>query len=251
MKKRILLVGLSVMMCFLAGCLEVTPLTEKEIDIVAEYAASVLLQNDKKYSTPLYYAEEREVRLTPTPTPEPTPVKPKPTKAPDVQQSTQGTSDPDQTPKATVTPTPIPLSHDDPETGRQLTEILAVENISVSCTGYETMKSVQSTEYFSLVAKEGRQYVVVSFLLSNNTDKELVFDASKNNLDYSIRINTNPVSRVSLSMLENDLQYMAIPVSANGTAEAVLVFEVKEEEMDTMHLIIENDSDDAVFVKLK
>jgi len=126
-----------------------------------------------------------------------------------------------------------------------------VENISVSCTGYETMKSVQSTEYFSLVAKEGRQYIVVDFLLSNNTDKEQVFDASKNNLEYSIRINTNPVSRVSLSMLENDLQYMAIPVPANGTAEAVLVFEVKEEEMDTMHLIIENDSDDAVFVKLK
>lgn len=252
MKKRILLAGMSVLLCLLCGCLEATPLTDEEMDVVAEYAASLLLKYDKNYDTPLYYIEEREVRLTPTPTPEPTrTATPTPTPAVENNSSSGNASVTEQTKDVTPTPTPTPFLYNDAETSRQLTEIIAVENITVSCLGYELMQSVQSTEYFSLVAKEGRQYVVVTFLLSNNTEKDLVFDASGNGLEYSIDINTNTSSRVSLSMLENDMQYMEIPVPANGTAEAVLVFEIADVEINTIHLIIENESEDVVFAKLK
>ena len=65
------LMGISIMLCMLTGCLEATPLTDEEMDVAAEYAASLLLKYDKHYDTPLYYTEEREVRLTPTPTPTP------------------------------------------------------------------------------------------------------------------------------------------------------------------------------------
>lgn len=252
MKKRFLLVVLSLLLCMLCGCLEATPLTDNEMDAVAEYAASLLLKFDKNYKTPLYYAQEREVRLTPTPTPTPKPVNPTPTPIPGAGNSAGGTNSPavSQTPTATPTPTPPPM-HNAEETTRQLTELIAVENITVTCTGYELMKSVQSTEYFSLVAKDGRQYAVVKFLLTNMTAEDVVFDASEKGLEYSIDINTSTVSRVSLSMLENDLQYMEIPVPANGTAEAVLVFEIEETEINTIHLIVENESDETVFAKLK
>ena len=76
-------------------------------------------------------------------------------------------------------------------------------------------------------------------------------DASEKELEYAVDINTSTISRVSLSMLENDMQYMKIPVPAGGTAEAVLVFEIADEEINTMHLIIENASGDVVFAKLK
>lgn len=250
MKKRILIVGLSAILCMLCGCLEATPLTEKEMDVVAEYAASLLLKYDKHYATPLYYAEELEVRLTPTPTPTPTP---KPVGATPIPKEESGSSSgngfADSSPTTVPTLTPAPYDHE--ETTKQLTEIIAVENITVSCKGYQLMKSVESTEYFSLVAKDGRQYIVVDFLLHNNTNEDQVFDASENGLEYSIDINIDTVSRVSLSMLSNDLQYMEIPVPANGTAEAVLVFEVAEGEPETIHLIIEDESENTVFVKLK
>ena len=247
MKKRILLVGLSMMLCLLGGCLEATPLTEDEMDAVAEYAASLLLKHDKNYETALFYAEELEIRLTPTPTPTPKPANPTPTpkaQAGNVSGSIAGGE------ASAATPTPAPFYNQE-ETSRQLTEIIAVEDITVTCEGYQTMKSVQSTEYFSLVAKEGRQYIVVNFLLHNNTGNDLVFDASGNGLEYSIDIDTNAISRVSLSMLENDLQYMEIPVPANGTAAAVLVFEVEEGEPETVHLIVEDKTENTVFVKLK
>ena len=214
MKKRILIIGLSMMLCLLGGCLEDTPLTEAEMDVVAEYAAGLLLKYDKNYSTPLYYSgslEEMERLLTPTPIPTPTPVI---TKAP-----VAGTSNTSGNGSGQSEVTPIPLEPDNPETIRQLTEILAVENITVSCEGFELMESVVSNEYFTLAAKEGRQYAVVYFQLQNDTAEELIFDASKKDLEYSIDINTGSVSRVSLSMLEQDLQYMPITVPANGTAE--------------------------------
>lgn len=246
MKKKFILAGLSVLMCLFCGCLEATPLTDEEMDVVAEYAASLLLKYDKHYDTPLYYVEEREVRLTPTPTPEPTG---KATPTPVTGSSSGGTSSvPEATP--TETPTQMPLYNEE-ETSKQITDIIAVENITVTCEGFELMKSVQSTEYFSLVAKEGRQYVVVNFLLHNNTTEDIMFDASEKGLEYSVDVNISSVSRVSLSMLENDMQYMEIPVPAGGTAEAVLVFEIADEEINTMHLIIENASGDVVFAKLK
>ena len=246
MKKRIILAGLSMALCLMCGCLEATPLTDEEMDVVAEYAATMLLKNDEKYSTPLYYVgvvpkEELEDKLTPTPVP---------TMAPIItQKPTAGDSG--NSGKNPVEPTPTPGTYNSEETKQQLTDIIAVENITVACEGFELMDSVVSNEYFSLKAKEGRQYVVIRFKLQNSTEQELTFDASEKGLEYALDINTGTVSRVSLSMLENDLQYMPIKVSAGGEAEAVLVFEIATEEINTMHLIIEKNNDDAVFVKLK
>lgn len=250
MKKRLLIAGVAVMLCLLGGCLEATPLTDEEMDVVAEYAASLLLKYDKNYDTPLYYAQEREARLTPTPTPEPT-VKATPTPVATAGPSGNVSGTGSAAQQVTPIPTPTPYMHNEEEISRQLTEIIAVENISVTCEGYELMTSVQSSEYFSLVAKEGRQYAVVKFLLHNNTAEDILFDASGSGLEYSLDINTGTVSRVSLSMLENDMQYMEIPVQAGSTAEAILVFEIPDKEINTMHLIIENSEDEAVFAKLK
>ena len=254
MKKRILLVGLSLMLCMLAGCLEATPLTDAEMDVAAEYAASLLLKYDKHYDTPLYYAEEREVRLTPTPTPTPKPQKPTVTPTPVAENNTPSGTGSGEEAKATATPiptaTPAPLFNQ-AETTKQLTDLLAVEDITVSCDGCKLMGSVVSNNYFSLQAKEGRQYAVVSFTLTNNSGNDIVFDASDRGLEYSIDVNTKDKSRVSLSLLENDLQYMEIPVPANGTAEAVLVFEIADTEINTLHLIIVDKEDNTVFVKLQ
>ena len=252
MKKRILLAGLSLMLCMLAGCLEATPLTDEEMDVVAEYAASLLLKYDKHYDTPLYYAEEREARLTPTPTPTPKPKNPTATPVPVPENNPSSGNGPGEESSNTPTPTPSPAPfYNQEETTNQLTGLLAVDDIRISCTGCELMDSVVSNDYFSLQAKEGRKYAVVSFLLHNNSDKDLVFDASGKGLEYSMDVNISTSFRASLSLLENDLQYMEIPVPASGTAEAVLVFEIADTEINTLHLIIQDKEDNTVFVKLQ
>lgn len=250
MKKRILLAVLSLMLCLLAGCLEATPLNEEEMDVVAEYAASLLLKYDRHYDTPLYYAEDREVRLSPTPTPTPKPKNPTATPTPVADNKNPSGSGPQEEVSATATPTPAPLYNQE-ETTNQLTGLMAVEDITVSCTGCELMDSVVSNDYFSLQAKEGSQYAVVSFLLQNNSGRDMVFDASGRGLEYSMDVNINTTFRASLSLLENDLQYMEIPVPASGSAEAVLVFEISDTEISTLHLIIQDKEENTVFVKLQ
>lgn len=241
MKKRILLAGVALILCVLAGCLEATPLTDEEMDVVAEYAASRLLKYDKNYNTPLYYTEELEARLTPTPLPTARPKNP--TSAPVPGNNNSGEV---QKPATNNTP-----AYDTPEVTQQLTELISVEDISISCTGFKLMDSVVSSNYFSLQAKEGSQYAVVYFTLHNNSNRKVIFDASGRGLEYSVYVNTWDVSRVSLSLLENDLQYMEIPVPASGTAEAVLVFEIADTEINTLHLNIRDKEDNTVFVKLQ
>lgn len=252
MKKKFLLAGMSALLCILCGCLQTTPLTEEEMDVVAEYAASLLLKYDSKYDSPLYYGDDfgKEEELAPTqaPVPETTAV---PTAAATVLPEPEATKTPSPTQKVTAAPTPTPLTYSDEETAKQLTEMIAVDNIVVSCEAYEIMESVISNDYFSLQAKEGRKYVVVTFLLKNTSNQDEVFDASGKGLSYSIDVNTSIKSRVSLSMLENDLQYMPISVPANGTADAVLVFEIDDMQIDTLHLLISNQEEKVVFVKLK
>ena len=250
MKKRILLAVLSLVLCLLAGCLEATPLNEEEMDVVAEYAASLLLKYDRHYDTPLYYAEDREVRLSPTPTPTPKPKNPTATPTPVADNKNPSGSGPQEEVSATATPTPAPLYNQE-ETTNQLTGLMAVEDITVSCTGCELMDSVVSNDYFSLQAKEGSQYAVVSFLLQNNSDRDVVFDASGRGLEYSMDVNIDTIFRASLSLLENDLQYMEIQVPASGSAEAVLVFEISDTEIKTLHLIIQDKEENTVFVKLQ
>lgn len=250
MKKRILLAVLSLMLCLLAGCLEATPLNEEEMDVVAEYAASLLLKYDRHYDTPLYYAEDRELRLSPTPTPTPKPKNPTATPTPVADNKNPSGSGPQEEVSATATPTPAPLYNQE-ETINQLTGLMAVEDITVSCTGCELMDSVVSNDYFSLQAKEGSQYAVVSFLLQNNSDRDVVFDASGRGLEYSMDVNIDTIFRASLSLLENDLQYMEIQVPASGSAEAVLVFEISDTEIKTLHLIIQDKEENTVFVKLQ
>lgn len=250
MKKRILLAVLSLMLCLLAGCLEATPLNEEEMDVVAEYAASLLLKYDRHYDTPLYYAEDRELRLSPTPTPTPKPKNPTATPTPVADNKNPSGSGPQEEVSATATPTPAPLYNQE-ETTNQLTGLMAVEDITVSCTGCELMDSVVSNDYFSLQAKEGSQYAVVSFLLQNNSDRDVVFDASGRGLEYSMDVNIDTIFRASLSLLENDLQYMEIQVPASGSAEAVLVFEISDTEIKTLHLIIQDKEENTVFVKLQ
>lgn len=247
MKKKFLLAGVSALLCMLCGCLETTPLTDREMDVVAEYAASLLLKYDSDYDSPLYYEdlfEEEAVIPTVTAVPEIT-------VTPILSPEEEPIKSPSKAPEITKAPTPTPLPYSDTETTAQLTRIIDVEHITVSCESWNKLDSVVSNDYFSLQAKEGRKYVAVYFLLTNASNQEEVFDASGKGLSYSLDINTNIKSRVSLSMLENDLQYMPISVPANGTAEAVLVFEIEDIQIDTLHLIISDKEENVVFVKLQ
>ena len=242
MRKKIQIVGVSLMMGMLCGCLQEVPLTDKEMNAVAEYAAGVLLENDDSiYTSALLSKTVMEELLTPTPTATPVPT---PTS---IVNNQSGTTSQGQGSLATITPLP----GDSEETIEQLTQLIGQEGVQLSYQGYVLQDSIVSNEYLNMEAEEGNQYVIAQFQIENLTEKELVFDASNKNLSCILAINVDNRYRAALSMLENNLQYMPITVPAKQTKSAVLVFEVKKQEMDTINLILRNNTDNVVFIKMK
>ena len=235
MRRLVKIAAVALLCTMMCGCLEATPLTDAEMDIVAEYAAELLLKYDKNYRSPLLPEDELtgvEPEESVTPAPEPT-LTPEPT-------------------KSAEEPGVTPLPGNAEETTTRLTDVASVEGIEVSCNSYEIRREVVRNEYFFLESKEGKEYLILNFKLENTTDKPILFDASEQKLECSLDINSGTMYKLSVSMLENDLQYMPIEVPANSSVPAVLVFEISaKEEIDTAHLIMMNKDNEAVFIKLK
>lgn len=230
-------------MGMLCGCLQEVPLTDKEMDVVAEYAAGVLLENEPIYTSGLLSKTSMKELLTPTPT-----VTPIPTPTSMAESSNQNGS---TSQGQTVFPTITPLAGNSEETIEQLTQLIGQEGVRLSYQGYVIENSIISNEYLYMEAEEGNQYIIAQFQIENQTEEELIFDASDKNLSCILAINVDNRYQAALSMLENNLQYMPITVPAKETKSAVLVFEVKKEEIDTINLILKNNIDNVVFIKMK
>lgn len=243
MKKFGVMAVFFIALCMMSGCLKDVPLTDSEMDVVAEYAARALL-GTLPSNTMLEYEPllPKEV-VAPTPTPEVTP------------EPTNGVSRPTGSGSTSrLTPTPILDSNE--ATNEQFTEVVGVEGFAFSYTegSYQLAPSVEKGDYFYLNPKPGRQYLIVSFTATNTTDESIALYTMEKKLKCEANINNGKISRASLSMLENDLQYMNGDeiVPAGGSIEVVLVFEISAtEEIDTAHIRITNQEKEVAIIKLK
>lgn len=244
MKKIGIMAVLFAALCMMSGCLKDVPLTDREMDIVAEYAARALLgtipPNTMSDYEPL--PPKEEVLPTPTPTPTLTPV-------PEVTGEPHPT---DEAPKPTATPVP----ENSEATGEQLTRVVGAEGFVFSYTegDYQLVSSIEEGDYFSLDPKPGRQYLIVSFTATNTTDESIALNTMEKKLKCEVDVNLGKVSRASLSMLKNDLQYMSGSeiVPAGESFQTVLVFEISAlEEIKTAHVRITNQEEEVVIIKLK
>jgi len=223
LRKTVKIAAVACLCTMMCGCLETPPLTDQEMDIVAEYAADLLLRHDKNYQSSLMTQETYEELTRPSATPTPSETMPE---EPSFQVNT-------------------------PEAVVNLTQVIDVEGFVVSCDGYDTTIEVVRTDYMNLVAKEGRQYMVVHFTVMNVTDQTRIFNASDKKLECSVDINQGTVSKLSISMMENDLQYMPIEVPAGAAVPAILVFDISAKEtIDTAHLIMKNKENKTILIQL-
>lgn len=251
MKKIGFMAVLFVALCMMGGCLKDVPLTDREMDIVAEYAAKTLLNTIPPYTISDYAPLPSKEEVLPTPTPTPTPTStldsmPEVTGKPNPTGSTVGGG---------LTPTPVP--ENSAATDEQLTKVVGAEGFTFSYAegDYQLVPSIEEGDYFSLPRKEGRQYLVVSFTATNTTGESIVLNTIEQKLQCEVNVNFGKVSRASLSMLKNDLQYMTEEsevVPAGGSFKTVLVFEISSlEEIEAAHVRITNKEKEVVVIKLK
>lgn len=243
------------MLALLAGCYEPLDITDSEMDMVAEYAAGVLVKHGTNATDSLLDREEQEEAFaemaTPTPRPTLTPaeVEKDPSKAPSQVPE-------EVTPTAKPTATPVP---DNTElTMSDLTALLGKKDFFFRYTGYETTLLYQGEGDLFAAAGEGKQLVVLKFEVSNRSDSDATLVLNKGaskEFVYTLRVD-GKIIRPSLTLLEEDF-YTSYEKSykAGETKNCVLVFEcdgklVSEAMILTVLKDVEG-SEDSVLIKVK
>ena len=245
-------------LAMLAGCYEPLDITDSEMDMVAEYAAGVLVKHGTKATDSLLDREEQAEAFaemaTPTPRPTFAPGKVENVPSEDEQTGDGETQKVSPTAKPTVTPVP-----DNTEvTMHDFTKLLGKEDFFFRYTGYETTMLYQGEGDLFAAAGDGKQLVVLKFEVTNRSDSGATLTLNKGaskEFVYTLRIGGKSI-RPSLTLLEEDF-YTSYEKSykAGETKNCVLVFECDEETViDTATLSVLKDvegSEDAVLIKVK
>ncbi len=241
-----------------AGCYEPLDITDKEMDMVAEYAAGVLVEHGTKATDTLLNREEQEVAFAEmaTPTPRPTLAPPKSDEDPSNDQSQNGEQDVKVT--ATPKPTVTPVSDNSELTMQDLTKLIGREKFFFEYVDYEITDLYQGSGDLFAAAGEGKQLIVLEFKVTNqsNTGATLVLNkgASKEFV-YALRIGSKTI-RPSLTLLNEDF-YTSYETTYKGgeTKDCVLVFECSKDiafESAVLSVLREAEgNEDSVLIKVK
>lgn len=211
----------------LTGCSASIPeLSEAENDMVAEYAAGLLLKYDKNYDGALPVAGEKAV---------------KPETLEDIPEETTEESE-------------VPAENEDAISGdSEVSEEMASENIivdiaaflelegiSIDYAGYEITDSYVEGDNiaFSMDATPGNQLLVVKLNLTNTQPEDIEVDMlNKKDVRFRLIVNNGAKKNVLYTMLLDDFSIYKNTIAAGTTEQAVLICEITEEEAATVETI--------------
>jgi len=221
MKRRLCAV-LCAATVLLTGCGGIE-LTETENDVIAEYAATLLLKYSNSYQSKL----QEEVFET---EPETTVfIPPLPTDSSSVQNEQNNSASAETT---TVSE-------------KSLSEALgiAVEGFQAEYTGYEIVDSYPNTSdaYFVMTATKNNSLLILKFNLTNTSTEEKECDILSKQLNYRCQINGDERFGSQLTMLLDDLSSYKEVLMPEETKQAVLIFQIPseyQENMEKMSFII-------------
>jgi len=242
-------------LAMLAGCYEPLDITDREMDMVAEYAADVLIKHGTKATDTLLNRNEQAEAFAAlaTPTPRPTLAPTKGEKEPEQDVSQSGSQS-----TATPKPTATPVADNSEMTMQDLTDLIGKGDFFFEYAGYETTMLYQGSGDLFAAAGEGKQLVVLKFKVTNRSASGATLVLNKGaskEFVYTLRMG-NKTIRPSLTLLNEDFYTSYETTYAAGeTKDCVLVFECgKDISLENAILSILRDvegNEDSVLIKVK
>lgn len=216
--KRLICILACACLC-LTGCANVE-LTDKEMGMVSEYAAYVVLKHNRMYHSKLQdevYETEPETTMVIT------------TAAPETATGTAEEGDSTST-KSTM------------EDIATVADGLGLSDFQVEYTGYNMMKSYEDS-YFSFSATADNVLLVLHFNITNNNEQEMEADVLKNQLKFRCTVNKEKRVGSQLTMLVNDLYSFKEVIAPKETKEAILIFQLPgkyENAIESLDFTVKN-----------
>ncbi len=206
-KKYILSLCLCFSMFALAGCVSSKNLTEEQEDVIAEYSAGILLQNEDKYERKLV---RQDMSLVPEPT---------------------------TTPQVTAGPETAPVEDSDAATGGEegetenevpLNDIYGMAGLEVNYDSYTVCKKYAESAISEIPAGKGNCLYVVKFKVKNTTSKELKVNLIKRKIAYLLELDGDSYDATPSFLKNGGLNYLKTKIKAHSSEEALLIFKVPE-----------------------
>jgi hypothetical protein len=221
----------------LSGCglAASTGLSETEEELVAEYAAGVLMRyvGDKKGGFG---------NLKPTPIPI---VAPPEEYEPVAEASDAGDDEQDPMDDNSTDDSMFDSDTEDASAfssdgisnaGSGIAEAIGVEGFVISYTGYETAgvypEAGDDPLSFSMQATEGRKLLVVHLDVKNNAPEDRECDVLDCNVKFRVVINDSTRVNEQMTILLNDLKSFREEIGAGQSVDTVLVFEIDSDLAD-------------------
>lgn len=229
MKKVISYLLISICCLGMCGCTSFPNLTDADMDLVAEYAAGLLLQYSATSDNRLVDVDEALLALEELEEEETEePVEEIPVEEPD---------EPIDEPEVITEETPvIDNTGLTEETTHPINDCMGVDVLTVQFNGYEIEDSYPdgSGAFFALDAKDGCKLVVLKYTLTNNTDSSVDINMLDKNVSYRVSLDGSGYQYALSTMLLDDLSTYVGTLQSGNSVELVLISEWKEEEVNNI-----------------
>ena len=231
-KVSVLLCGLT-MALLTAGCGEMPDLTQEETDLIAEYAAGMLLKYDRDINrlvdTSMYEEEVEEEVILPEEEEEPTETEEEEsTSVVDVSQ--------DEETEPTVS---------------SIEQYYGVPNVMITYTGYEVADSYPPSAegedlVFSMEASSGTQLLVLKFNAQNLSGEDQNLNLLGYGARFRVSVNGESSKGALATMLVNDMQTYNDVIPANSAVELVSIVEIPQgTNVGSIDMILRGGEQDA------
>lgn len=243
MKKGKMIGLVTLVMCLMTGCVDHMPeMTQEQSDLIAEYAADLLL----KYSPNYEYRLADEALL--------------------VEGSTEVMSEAETEEEATIetqkvekesihVETDLEATQESEETQEtqmqveladitevDLAELFALEGLKLSYDSYEVCTSYPNkpeSAGFTVSAAEDGALLIVHFTVENVSEEEIQCDLFEAGVDISMNVNDSGEQSVVNTLLTNDITTFIETMDASEKQKVVAVLEIgAEEEIETLTMKI-------------
>ena len=239
MKKRLSVIIILCVILLLTGCSKSSGEDSKINDLVAEYAAGVLIAYSDSGRYVIKETEKPDETVMPSET----------------ESESQTVSEPETTSAGPGTSSgqgdiPEPSTEDKGEL--DLSELFATSPVQIECMGYNVTQTYNADPegYFELSAENGYTFVSVNFRLSNNTGEAVVVNTHKPGIILKGVFNKEyRYNNYDASILMNDLTGLRdVQIGAGEYYDAVVIFMIPSDVAENIQsfsiesaLDVEND----------
>ncbi len=131
------------------------------------------------------------------------------------------------------------------EKNSTLTDALGIEGIEAKVKSYSVVQNYAESSFVNVNPGEDNRLVVVTCVLTNDTEESIICNISDKELTFYIQITADKRVESMMTILSTDLTTMNEELQAGEEKEMVIIFQIPAKEadsLDSIKLIVKNES---------